>query len=208
VRISKTQIKAAIQLVHEIEVQFKLYALSPTHSERSVDDLLRICRQYRNNVIAVNEHSLRYEGQPILGFYLLKDDGSCDICLLSGLNFCWKRFVLCKELFHVILNDPEYQTKDLKSHIEATIAHFPDVENTTPVAVASEMLAEMAAMEFLFPYRLRKLHQAGVQEISVVEALAMKHRIPTLMVNKYLTSNYMKFLSYDFLGLTDPDQSA
>ena len=52
-----------------------------------------------------------------------------DIFLQKKLNKCWSRFCLCKELFHVLLDAPEYRNMKLDEHISKLF--YPSLEQTT-----------------------------------------------------------------------------
>ena len=60
-------------------------------------------------------------------------------------------------------------------------------------SVAVEFFAEVAAMEFLFPYCCRIKELAGQFNGNFL-AIAEKYRTPQVLVEKYLSKGYMEFL--------------
>lgn len=71
----------------------------------------------------------------------------------SELNTCWTRFVVCKELCHLILDSEEDYTKSPPSFVEELIGQITGEPRKD---LASERMAEIAALELLFPHDLRR----------------------------------------------------
>jgi len=72
----------------------------------------------------------------------------------SELNTCWRRFVVCKELCHLILDSPEEYTKSLLRLVERLIGG--QIPSKPMEDLASERMAQIAVMELLFPHDLRR----------------------------------------------------
>lgn len=122
----------------------------------------------------------------VKGFFVAKDN-SYEIVLLQGLNHCWRRLVLCKELFHMLLDNAEYRDMNLDEHIIGTLGVVIS-EKTPSNAVKSEIIAEVAAMEFLFSY------QARLEELKsnlTTKEIAEKYKCPLQLVEKYLLEENM-----------------
>jgi Zn-dependent peptidase ImmA (M78 family) len=150
-----------------------------------------MCTEYLGKKIELKELlNVQAQDNSIRGYYLSFGD-RYEICLLAGMNFCWRRFVACKELFHVILDDERYRTTDIYNHVEEVIAKFP-VAVMAGSAVVSEALAEIAAMEFLFPYPdRRRILTAGSPDYL---AIAQRYKIPQALVEEYLVDSFVKGL--------------
>jgi len=71
----------------------------------------------------------------------------------SELNTCWTRFVVCKELCHLILDSAEEYTKSPPSFVEQLLGQITGEPREDLV---SERTAEIAALELLFPHDLRR----------------------------------------------------
>ena len=135
----------------------EIYAMEAQdgHNEtKSIKELLRLCREYLKKKITISYLNRPYvPGGSIRGYCIAYAD-RYQICLFSGQNRCWRRFVLCKELFHVILDEDRYRTMDVYGHVEEYMNKIYVPAMAGPGAV-SEALAELAAMEFMFPHKRR-----------------------------------------------------
>lgn len=190
------EITAAISKALEIAHIHKLHYLDSDASEKSLDNLTDICRSYLGKSIDLYEHTMPYTGQPIRGFYLAFNDGHYEIAILAQQNRCWRRLVVCKELFHIILDEEKYESKNIADLVdEATLALSSTVLPNAPVRV--EILAQISAMEYLFPYADRMLitAQAVASQADVdYGRIAEQFKIPRIFVERYLNKHYMDML--------------
>ncbi len=105
-------------------------------------------------------------------------------------NRCWKRFAICKEVMHLLLDkEPQHFTTDVTSLIEKLIlgeVFKPDHQ------FDSEWMGVVAAMEVLMPWRLRSvlrgMHKAGETDFEI----AIQLRVPVKFVHAMLHGNYGK----------------
>lgn len=97
-------------------------------------------------------------------------------------------------MFHILLENPEYENYDLDQQITQTILEFPEIEQCSPQVIQDEWLAEYAALEFLFPYQERKkILQMASDEMTHIDysEVAERYKIPKKLVEIYLTEGYM-----------------
>ena len=111
------------------------------------------------------------------------------------MNYWWQRLVLSKELFHVILDDEStrHQTvnhllEDISAHISVDNEDRPKPEKP----LQTEFMAEIAAMEFLFPFRERVI-KAKSNEIDYSQ-VAEQYKVPRRFVELYLSQSFMDVL--------------
>lgn len=155
----------------------------------SLDEFLHVIEQ-EGFAVRVLISDLSEAAQSIKGHFVSKEDGSYDVLLLRGLNFCWKRLVLCKELFHVLMDSEEYRNMALEEHIEGSVG-VAITEIKPNNAVMSEILAEIAAMELLFPYAKRI---EAIANKFKPKDIAEKYKCPLLLIEKYLHPSNMQEL--------------
>lgn len=198
--IQPEYLKVALEKSNEMSEKFKLFCLDATNPVKSIDELQRICKSEIGKNIEVLEHQIHYEAQPIKSYVLSFNDDSYQIVYLAGQNLCWRRMVLCKELFHVLLDDEDSRNKSVKSLIdEATFQciQIPSPQKITPSkALQMEWLAEAAAMEFLFPYKEREsvLTRLSPGEEIDYGKIAERYKVPRFYVEQYLSERRMEFL--------------
>ncbi|MDN7805428.1 ImmA/IrrE family metallo-endopeptidase [Burkholderia gladioli] len=188
--IQNAELQVCLAKAADIADIYKLHYLNSNATIRSVDSLVDLIGKHQQKNVLVKETNLPAEGEPIKGFYVAFDD-RYEVVVLAGQNYCWKRFVLCKELFHVILDDDEYRSMELGNLVDEYINALPQPIAANP-PVAHELVAEICAMEFLFPYAERlALSQAQTDAADIAE----RYKVPRVYVERYLSQRYMDNLA-------------
>lgn len=154
-------VRACLAKAVEIRELYELYALNGKAYPRSVDQLVWLVSQYLGKSVSIEMVDLPAEGSSIKATFWAMDDGSYRIGVLSGLSTDEFRYVLCKELFHVIFDEESRRSLDLGGHVEEYTSTIPLDGGKPNCAAAWETLAEIAATEFLFPHPLRKAAAAN-----------------------------------------------
>ena len=149
-------VRACLAKAVEVRDLFELYVLNGKGFPRSVDQLVWLVAEYLQKTVVIEWVDVPAEGSSIKAAFLAMDDGSYKIGLLAGLDEDELRFVLCKELFHVIFDEESRRSLDLSGHVEEYTSTIPLDGGKPNCAAAWETLAEIAAIEFLFPFELRK----------------------------------------------------
>jgi hypothetical protein len=167
-----------------------LYPTGGAHTLKSVSVLVDVVKSAIDGALDIvdlkEQHGLT---TPARGFFLGNKDGDYTIALLGGQNLCWTRLVLCKELFHVLLDTDESRNIFVASHLDDYLySQFPGQETMPKKGVISEFQAEFAAMDFLFPYADRALI---AREPYNSAELAERYKVPKVMIEKYLSDRYM-----------------
>lgn len=183
-----------LQKAKEIIEQYELYAQHP-RDLRSIDDLVWILTEYLNRPVEIFDLRIPADDRAVRGMFLALATRNYWVFRLADLGDRERRFVTCKELFHVILDDEKCRNMDLIGHLEASQTSFTIAESEPGAAVKLELLAEIGAMEFLFPYakRLVELERAG--ENPDFGMIAAKYGIPQIYVEEYLSQHYMTELA-------------
>lgn len=191
--INRKHLDDIIQCVEEANSGYALLAAqSGTCSVKAIDVFSDYCRSVAKLEIYQHEHT-QADGIP-KGLVLICQN-SYEIWILSGLNFCWGRFVLCKELFHVMIdvkdNEKLFANGDIENHIDQYLVEEINIDpkTTSPNNVQAELLAEIAAMEFMFPYTHR-VSQKGKQSSEIAE----NYKLPKALVEKYMSDSFMHAL--------------
>lgn len=173
----------------------------PDHMHISVNALLNIVRNTYNKNITLSFHNDSHKEHYLYSFLLVDNDNSYHICLMSEMTNCWNRFSLCKELFHVILDEESARNTSISEHLQDFRAAIRDSDISGRESSKSEILTEFAAMQFLFPYarRLDCLKEiddkvnAGASKKSVLKDISTRLRIPRLLTEDYLEKELMDF---------------
>lgn len=175
------------------EVYFHSH-FKPDHTHISVNALLHIVQNTYNKNVTLSFHNDSHKEHYLYSFLHVNNDGSYHICLMSEMSNCWNRFALCKELFHVILDEESARNTSLIEHLRDFRAAIKDTNNSGRESSKSEILTEFAAMQFLFPFSKRLLCleeidtrvTAGESKRDVQLDIAKRLRIPRLLTEDYL----------------------
>jgi Zn-dependent peptidase ImmA (M78 family) len=129
--IPDAEIKYCLGKATEIAEQYVIQHIAADNPERSTENLKSTCEKYLGgeSKIQVLEIEVQADTSAVLGAYIKKSDTDFDICIARDLNYCWRRLVLAKELFHVILDKEEYRNMDLEAHVKEVTLAFPSMES-------------------------------------------------------------------------------
>ena len=190
-RISDEDVKHCLTEVAKVVEEYELYSRAKGHTYRSVDDLEWLAGEHLNKSVTVEDLMLAADDRVIRGVFTALEDGSYVIYLLAELGERERRFVKCKELFHVILDDARCRSMDIYGHLELAAAAFSIADNSPESPVVWEMLAEIAAMEFLLPYTDRLAIIAGAGNDIDYANVARRYGVPQIYVESYLSEAMM-----------------
>jgi hypothetical protein len=77
------------------------------------------------------------------------------ILFFSEQTKCWRRFVMCKEMAHLITDDQDDCTTDIDAQIQGLITALPPISGID-LSIHSEYNALVLATEIMIPWELRK----------------------------------------------------
>jgi len=196
-RIDQKLLDAALRTVGEIDAWYRLKFIASDDPQRSVDRLREVCAEHLGLDIELLElQGFDHVSSAIWGMFVLYAPKKAHILIASGLNFCHQRMVICKELFHAVLDGAgQYRNPDFEGHVKATTLALSDTISSIPTpSVQFEVIVEIAAMEFLFPYKERaQLIAQGGTSLDT-DALAQRYKIPKVMLERYLSDGWMELL--------------
>ncbi len=122
---------------------------------------------------------------PIYGYVEVKENKTAIIRINGGLNHCWKRFTVAKELIHIYANI--CIDKSLPSASDMILAAH-DVRHVIPnesVKLNDETAAFYIALETMFPWRFRnQYHQLRKQRATVFQ-IAKAFMLPQYFVTHF-----------------------
>lgn len=190
--LSKHDIGRCVDLARDLASHYRQNVLNGDGPCKRLDELVNIIQTYLQKKVTVRQ--LLRNKRSIKAVYFALNDTSYAINLLSGMDEDEERITLCKELFHVVIDTEAYHSTDLYGHVYEVVATFPVADSTPSPSAQSEMLAELAAMEFLFPYADRKviLEANDNPDMAVIAA---RYGAPQAYVELFCSDPYMEFFA-------------
>lgn len=187
--LTDEQIRHCLHRAREINGLYTQYVLAGDGPKKSIDDFLHVCRDYVEDEIVIK--NVMQVGQGPTKAAFLRYSDRYEIYIRSDISGRWYRYVLCKELFHVIIDREDCRDMEIVELVEQLT--LPNLSSAPAPAVLWEYLAEISAMEFLFPYSDRvPLMQSG-DEIDY-EEIAERYGLPLVHIEQYLSPPIMAFL--------------
>jgi hypothetical protein len=116
-----------------------------------------------------------------------------DVRYADSLNFCWRRFVCCKELMHVFDTGGEKtSTRERFFQLMEQLESPPMVEDFSKM-LSAEYSAEWMALMVLCPLPLREeiKRRIDAKELTELEA-ATEIRIPRLLIRAVLSEYFLE----------------
>lgn len=118
------------------------------------------------------------------------------IYLAQNLNLCWRRFAVCKEMYHCMIDRLAGQrVTNLAQLKELLFLLTADTTSLTgeSATLTSERLAELYALETLFPVEFRLTHLNDYQKGRIASSdLASMYRVPHNYVDLALQPHYLQ----------------
>jgi hypothetical protein len=188
------KLESTFRKVRDIQDFVKTYALAPSGHKVSVDDIRwaleeKYGLQIRMELIDFNATHIRgmmerYEnGQ---AFVFVKENQEADV----KANPFWHRFIATKEMAHLAIDEKEDWNTDGTETIDGLIREHSNFQGRPPrEGIQSEHLAEIAAIELLYPWIYR---QADVDSGMPVTELSQIYQVPQYVIQRALDSDYMK----------------
>lgn len=128
------------------------------------------------------------------------------IQILANQNYCWQRFIICKEMYHCILDTPQENRitsfDDLRklsdyftnSFLNLIADEMEEEEEFPPFD--TEAIAEFMAIETLFPIELRKTYCDDFDSGKITaRQLSMRYRIPIEYIHTSMIASYFSAVS-------------
>lgn len=188
------ELRSYLDAAAEFERRYQERA-TPTDNPRKLrDHFLPLAREYTGKDIQAFELDELLPHETIHGSCIAEKDGFSILINRSrnGHDESQVRFVLCKEIFHGILQEDGSNVTDICGHLDEVSVSFPMPDSDPKPSVKSEFLAEIAAMEFLFPYKARVIElQFGKVDFAQISE---KYLIPQYYVEVYLDKSFMSEL--------------
>ncbi|WP_187770665.1 ImmA/IrrE family metallo-endopeptidase [Cognatilysobacter lacus] len=181
-----------LEIAAEYSATYDQYVLQANGRPRTTDDLVWVATQIAGKKINLYQLDLDVSARNVEAVCFANQDGSFDIGILSGLTAEEERFVVCKEIFHALLDREECRNINLFEHVASTLDAQDDLAVPTRAAAAEE-LAVIGALEFIFPYSAREAIMAAADGRIDAEQLAEQYSIPRRLIDTVFNDDSIAF---------------
>lgn len=142
--------------------------------------------------IQVEMHEVTFIGEHVGGTTERYDDKRARILVKSGQSPEMMRLIATKELCHVLIDEADSWSTNGAETIRGLLREWElnkNGDHTSPASpLQSEMLAEIAAIELLYPFEFREsdLRKLANNE-TTVSKIALDHEAPAWSIDQALT---------------------
>jgi len=167
---------------------------------RSTEKLIGIVTQYLslNGEFSISFHPRNYEARGFLGTVEIYDNDA-HIYYDLDRNLCWRRFIVTKELCHILYFDNGEKGEPcspdtITQLIDTIVVGLDKADLVNDNQAKSETLTMFMALEILLPNSERQTIQKMLENNGDVMSVATKYRIPVQFVRMYLVDKYSKLM--------------
>ena len=190
--LSQEKIMETFEKVKNLKEDYCTYSLSPNKNVISIKDLIdTVARMYN---LSIETIAVEFPGKFTRGV-LLRYRDKVIIPVRHNLENSWQNFTVVKEISHIILDQEEDWSFEGVKTITNLLDDYllMDKSSNAKNISQSEFLAELAALEIMYPHdcRTHDLKKIKNNETSKFK-IAIQHKIPEVMIVKALSERHIK----------------
>jgi Zn-dependent peptidase ImmA (M78 family) len=196
VLVEDLRLEALFKKIKQIREEVKAYALGGDDPCVSIDNLHKMVEQMYGLKITLKE--VPVSGNHVTSMVRRYSDNTAEIVLRSPQSEAERRFAVAKELLHLALDEPEDWSSQaavtLDGLIELRRLELNGVSDHTPSPIViCEHLAEIAAIEMLYPYEVRQAVQVQLDTEETkpnLATIALQYKLPVRAIR---TAHYRPY---------------
>lgn len=171
------------QKIKQIQDEYATYVLGGATNYISIEDLQAVIESMYG--IKITKKEVAYDGEFLRGLIERYDDNAI-IRVRAGMADDNKRFTAVKEMCHVVIDEEEDWSVNGVETIKDLIVEYSVQNDEQPQkATQSEVFAEIAATELLYPFDNR---EADARKLAANEtthtAIATYHKMPVYTIQR------------------------
>lgn len=155
----------------------------------SIENIQRVVSRLAQ--LYVYKRRVQFEGSTLRG-NIERYEWGVIVNVRASQTEAWQRFTVIKELCHVLLDTPDDWSTDVVTTI-SDLLQFEGFTGKESAEIRSEKLAEVMAVELLYPveFRRRDKEQIAVDPASII-AIAEKRGVPPLWIERAIRDEYLE----------------
>lgn len=190
--INRDKALAVFKKVRQVREEYQASTLAGDHPRLSIEDIYRVVSQAYNMQIIKTQ--VVFEAQFLRGMIERYADRAL-IRVRQDQEDDWKRFAAVKELCHVFIDEQEdWSTEGVHTIDDLLVEYAIRNGHESHRVTQSEILAEIAAIEIMYPYdhRCHDLEQLAERNTTQIR-IATYFAIPKAIVSRALSENHHSF---------------
>lgn len=187
--ISGDKAHEAFRKIHYVREEYARYVRGADLNRISVEDLYAVVSNMYQ--IEITKKAVTFEGNFLRGM-IERYHGRAIVRVRANQTDDWLRFTAVKELCHVIIDEKEdWSVLGVRTIEDLLIEYFANIGAVAKGVSQSEMLAEIAALELLYPYDCRTfdLNELANKNTTIIK-IASYHRVPPAMISRAVDNHY------------------
>ncbi len=181
------------------KVKDHLYSLTEQTFPVSVEEIQSSIQSVYN--IKIDKFELDYEPSDLLGLHeRWEKTQKSVIVVIPRMEVEKSRFYATKEMCHVVVDRKEDRSVDGPEVVQrlltlSSFRQFPDtLSDTNSNQLNSEALAEMAALEFLYPFEMRVIdRKKWGSKVQTRSEIAQKYKLPEFLIDRVFYKENFEF---------------
>lgn len=187
--VSGEKALAVFRKVKQIREEYRAYVLNGAVNVISLEDLQRIIEQMYD--LKIEKRLVPFEGQFIRGMMERWPD-KIVVSVRSQQEPDWMRFTATKEMCHCVIDETEdWSTDGVDTLTDLLNEQIVAREDMAANAIQSEIFAELAAVELLYPMECREADRAALESNATTYVkIGTYHGLPAAMVSRAHSESY------------------
>lgn len=192
--VLSSKIEGTFAKVRDLQEFIQQYVLAANKLPVSVEDIQWAIESKYG--LKIEKRLVDFEARHIRGMMERYQDGTAKVYVRRAQtpdpeqNIFWQRFISVKEMIHLAIDEPEdFSPRGTETIEELIRDHSFEAMKPAREEIQSEVLAELAAFELLYPMEFRLADTDAVTSYSV---LAVQYAVPDYVIERCLSSGYMK----------------
>lgn len=169
----------------------------PREVETLADDVKEHLERTKGFRVPILIHARAYQASAFIGTIEVCER-KVDIFYSIDQNHCWKRFIITKELCHILYDTPNSQhltsTREQIGGLLTQILAGLNELTLDDHAASSETATILMAIEILLPHSEREKVNKMISKGATARTIAETYKLPEQMVSYYLSPGYSKFM--------------
>jgi Zn-dependent peptidase ImmA (M78 family) len=187
--LNATKAENIFRKVRNLKDQYSAYVLGGDSGVLRIEDFHRVIEESYN--LKILKTTVAFEGENIRG-QMERYDDKILIRIRRSQTLDWLRFATVKEFCHIVIDEQEDWSADGVGTIEKLVIEYQiNNDQEAEITTQSEMFAEIAAIEIMYPfqYRIVDLEELKKQNTTIVK-IASHYGLPAFMVSRALSDSY------------------